>query len=227
MTKQHAFKLCLFYFVGYLFLFPVIELFLLDTFQGEFILRFLNAFEWFFYLGFPFLMIRLVYPWLKKEVYVFLEAPLQNLWTIVKTYGLMMITSIAFNLILLMIFGLENSENQAQLMEMYSSQPFKALFASLVFAPIVEELVFRGALFAPLRKHRFLLGVLLSSFSFGFLHVYQSLFQGNFSDLMFLFSYALLGSFMCRVYDETNSFVSSMLLHFLNNFISVILTFLI
>jgi membrane protease YdiL (CAAX protease family) len=101
------------------------------------------------------------------------------------------------------------------------------MFAALVFAPVVEELIFRGSLYAPFRKNQHLFGILLSSFAFGFLHVYQSLFTGNFMDLLFIFSYGLLGSFMCRVYDKTNSFFSCVLLHFLNNFISIILTFYI
>lgn len=227
MNKRQSLTLCLMYFAGYLILFPALEMMLMQLLDQEVSYFVLNAFEWIFYLAFPFVMIRSVMPWLKKEIFLFLEAPFKNLISVIKTYGLMMLSSIALNLILLLVFQLENSGNQSSLIELYSVQPFKVLFASLVFAPIVEELVFRGALFSGFRKHHHGFGVLLSSFAFGFLHVYQSLFAGDFKDLIFLFSYALLGSFMCKAYDETGSIAGSMSLHFINNFVSVIVTFML
>ncbi len=227
MNKRQSVTLCLMYFAGYLCLFPALEMLLLQMLSPEISYAVLNGFEWIFYLVFPFLMVKAVFPWLKREFFLFLEKPFQNLLSVIKTYGLMMLSSIALNLILLLVFGLENSGNQSSLIELYSVQPLKVLFASLIFAPVVEELVFRGALFSSFRKHHKLFGVLFSSFAFGLLHVYQSLFAGNFKDLLFLFSYALLGSFMCKAYDETGSIAGSMSLHFLNNLISVIVTFML
>ena len=227
MTKKQSFILCLSYFAGYLILLPAAELFLLEILDPDFAPRVLNAIEWGFYLAFPFFMLKTVYQWMKKEVYLFLNHPFKNLMTVLKTYGLMMISSIALNLVLMLVFQLENSGNQNSLIELYAVQPFKVVFAALIFAPIVEELVFRGALFSGFRKNRKALGYMISSFAFGFLHVYQSVFTGNFKDLLFIFSYALLGSFMCQAYDKTGSIAGSMLLHFVNNLISVLITFMI
>lgn len=227
MNKHSAKILIFLYFVGYLILFPVMEIGILKISDSEHVLKLMNLFEWLFYLFFPMVMISFVKPWLKKEVYLFLHHPFKNFLNIIKNYGLMMLTSILVNMLLLLVFGLENSGNQNQLINLYAVQPVKVLYASLVFAPIVEELVFRGALYAPLRKQHHLAAVVFSSFMFGLLHVYQSLFSGNFKDLLYILSYGLLGSFMCKTYDETNSFTSSMLLHFLNNAISVVLTFII
>lgn len=227
MNKSQSLRLCALYFIVYLFLFPVFEMGLLKALDSSVAYRFLNAFEWAFYLSFPFVMLAQVKDWIRREFYLFFEKPFQNLVCLLKNYGLMMASSIALNLVLLMLFQLENSGNQSQLIEMYAQQPMKVLYASLIFAPIVEELVFRGALFSPFRKKQKVVGYLVSSLAFGFLHVYQSLLAGNFMDVLFLFSYGLLGSFMCKVYDETDSMVSSMGLHFLNNLISVILTFMI
>ena len=227
MNKQQSITLCFLYCFIYLIGFPLFEMTVLSLFQSDFTIRFLNAFEWAFYLSFPMIMLKQVYHWIRKEFYIFLNKPFKNLIAILKNYGLMMLSSICLNMILLLVFRLENSGNQTQLIEMYASQPWKVIYASLVFAPIVEELVFRGALFSPFRKKNIYAGYLISSAAFGFLHVYQSLFSGNFKDLLFILSYGLLGSYMCKTYHETDSIISSMMLHFINNFISVILTFMI
>ena len=227
MSKQQS-KTLLFLYCGiYLFLFPLIENGLVKLFDSNLIVPVLNVVEWGFYLAFPAVMISVVWPWFRREFYLFFQNPFKNLIHILKNYGLMMVSSITVNLILVLVFGLEQSGNQSSIIQLYAQQPLKVMFAALVFAPVVEELVFRGSLYAPFRKNQHLFGILLSSFAFGFLHVYQSLFTGNFMDLLFIFSYGLLGSFMCRVYDKTNSFFSCVLLHFLNNFISIILTFYI
>ena len=227
MNKHLSIKLCLSYFVGYLILLPVFELCLAKLLDPQIVYRVLNAIEWGFYLAFPLFMIQSAFSWLKKEFYIFLAHPFKNVLKIVKTYGLMMLSSIALNLVLMLLFQLENSGNQSYLIDLFSKQPIKVIYAALIFAPIVEELVFRGALFSGFRKNQRLKGYLISSFAFGFLHVYQSLFSGNFKDLLFIFSYALLGSYICKAYDETGSMIGSMFLHFLNNLISVVVTFML
>ena len=227
MSKQQSKTLVFLYCGIYLFLFPLIENGLVKLFDSNLIVPVLNVVEWGFYLAFPVIMISAVWSWFRREFYLFFQNPFKNLIHILKNYGLMMVSSITMNLILVLVFGLEQSGNQSSIIQLYAQQPLKVMFAALVFAPVVEELVFRGSLYAPFRKNQHLFGILLSSFAFGFLHVYQSLFTGNFMDLLFIFSYGLLGSFMCRVYDKTNSFFSCVLLHFLNNFISIILTFYI
>lgn len=227
MSKNQAKTLVLLYYGVYLVLYPLFVKGLLNLFDSQVIVPFMNAFEWLFYLLFPIIMISVAGPWLKREFFVYWQHPFRNFGHIVKTYGLMMVSSIAVNLVLVLVFHLDQSGNQSAIIELYSQQPLKVVFAALIFAPIVEELVYRGALYAPFRKHHHLFGILISSFLFGFLHVYQSLFNGNYMDLLYLFSYGLLGSFMCRAYDRTNSFFSCILLHFLNNFISIVLTFFI
>ena len=227
MSKQQSKTLVFLYCGIYLFLFPLIENGLVKLFDTKLIVSVLNVVEWGFYLAFPVIMISVVWSWFRREFYLFFQNSFQNLIHILKNYGLMMVSSITVNLILVLVFSLEQSGNQSSIIELYAHQPLKVMFAALVFAPIVEELVFRGSLYAPFRKNQHLFGLMLSSLAFGFLHVYQSLFTGNFMDLLFIFSYGLLGSFMCRVYDKTNSFFSCVLLHFLNNFISILLTFYI
>lgn len=61
-------------------------------------------------------------------------------------------------------------------------------FQSVVLAPILEELLFRGLVFRSLRDKSKWLAIFASSFLFGFLHIYSALFAGDLSQLIYLLS---------------------------------------
>ncbi len=92
-----------------------------------------------------------------------------------------------------------------------------AIFAMALFPAIGEELVFRGVVFQGLRS-RFndISAIMLSSFMFAIMH--QSLQQ-----LIYPF---ILGCIMGWVFLRTGSLVSSILLHFTNNFLVVTFVFI-
>ena len=81
--------------------------------------------------------------------------------------------------------------------------------------------MFRGLVFGSLSKKSNFIGVLVSSSLFGLVHVLSSVLSGNFADLWFFPTYALLGFFLNRAYIKSGSIVSSMALHFLNNAIGL------
>lgn len=114
--------------------------------------------------------------------------------------------------------GTEQSVNQGEIIASFQSQPFMTLFLTVIFAPLVEELVFRGALYRHLRmKLGFIPAGLISGLSFGMIHVISSLFAGNFSDLWYLINYAALGLVFCYAYEENDTIIAPMILHAMNN----------
>ena len=82
--------------------------------------------------------------------------------------------------------------------------------------------MFRGLVFGGLSKRSMVFAVIVSSSLFGLAHVYNSILSGNFADLWFFPTYALLGYFLNRAYIKSGSIVSSMALHFLNNAIGLL-----
>lgn len=86
---------------------------------------------------------------------------------------------------------------------------FIAVVAAVIFAPIVEEFIFRGYL---LNRWTLKLGpipaVLLSSGLFAFLHY----------DMLGAF---VFGVFLCLLYMKTRSLVGPIIVHFVNNLIAV------
>lgn len=87
--------------------------------------------------------------------------------------------------------------------------------ASIIFAPIFEELVFRGILFNRLKiRIGIIPAMLLSSFLFGIGH--------DFSGMTSAF---LFGICMCILYLKTDNILVPMSVHFINNVVAVILEF--
>lgn len=141
-----------------------------------------------------------------------------------KLYLLMMVVTIISNLIIMNLTQTTGSENQEQIVNILSNIPIYAILATLIMAPIVEEVIFRGIFYRKIRSVKaFGFPILFSSISFGFLHVAQSLFTGNWIDLVYVLIYSILGLFMVKIYEETAHISSAIFLHFLNNFVGIAL----
>lgn len=120
-----------------------------------------------------------------------------------------------------------NSENQISIIRNAKIAPLFIAFLSAFFAPILEETIFRGGVFSCLRKHHsYLFSMLISSFLFGFIHVMNSLFIGNFNDLIYLFLYMGLGMILSKSYEKSNSLLVSIGVHMGNNLVGLLGLFL-
>ena len=131
------------------------------------------------------------------------------------------ICSFAVNLVVIMLSGTTTSVNQGEIIEAVAIHPYLMMFSTLVYAPIVEEMLFRGVFYRALRSRmRVLPSALISALLFGFIHVMYSIFTGNFSDVIFLLSYSVIGFFMAMAYEISESIYGSMFFHCLNNAIA-------
>lgn len=92
-----------------------------------------------------------------------------------------------------------------------------SIFITCVIPAITEELLFRGIIFNGLRS-RFtdLQAIFLSAFMFALMHQ-------NLQQLVYPF---LLGSIMAWIVLRTGSLLSSMLVHFINNFLVILFAYL-
>ena len=97
-----------------------------------------------------------------------------------------------------------------------SYSPLFGLITIAVIPALFEEFAFRKVIYGHMRKHGTVIAAVFSSLLFGLMH--QNLTQG-----VFAFGMGLL---MCYVYEKTGRIAYTMLLHFLNNAISVLLPFI-
>lgn len=152
-----------------------------------------------------------------RSINVLAEHPLKTFKVILTTFSFMLFSSFVLNYVITYLSGLGDSANQSYIIDLFKDYPYLIIIQALVYAPIVEEIMFRGLIFGSLAKKSIPLAMFVSSLLFGLAHVYESLLSGNFADLWFIPTYAMLGYFLNRAYLKSGTIVSSMALHFMNN----------
>lgn len=225
LGKGRMLFLLLNYFLGYNFLFPILLRNI--TLWMHPLARSIP--EWMQYGVYIYMIVSCIiaaYP-LLKESWVQLR---QRRLKVVKSAFLLMLVyyfaSILLNLLLMQFTDTTTSANQSEIIQAVRISPWLTLFTTIVYAPIVEEIIFRGVFYRALRPRLHIREAgLISAFAFGFIHVMTSFFTGNFADLIYLFSYALIGFFLVVAYEENDSIFGSMLLHFINNAFAFFLLF--
>ena len=127
----------------------------------------------------------------------------------------------AVSIICVLILGsADASANQTALETMPSAY---LIFSALIFAPIVEELLFRGSIRRIIKND--VLFVIISGLIFGSLHVvmeptwFEFIFRG--------LPYVTLGMYFSYVYVRTENITVSMICHFIQNVLAVSMMFLI
>lgn len=120
------------------------------------------------------------------------------------------------------LFELEpRNLNQGTIDILMNETPWQMLLCSVVFAPIVEELLFRGLFFAPLYRKVPILAYAVSALLFAAVHVVGAIGILPWSEILLcLVQYLPPGIALGIVYQRTGNIFGPMLLHFAINFIA-------
>lgn len=145
--------------------------------------------------------------------------------SVLKNFSFVLLFSFFSSLIISFIVGPQTSVNQQTVVETLIANPLLMVVMTVFFAPIVEELVFRGALYQSFRsKTNYKMAMFISIFLFSFLHIIPGLVEnGNLTEFIYLIQYAGLSYFMIQAFEETGSIWGSISVHVLNNLLSVII----
>ena len=133
-------------------------------------------------------------------------------------FGVMMIS----NLIIIIILNKDISTNETLVRETFQISPFYMYLSGIIFAPIVEEIVFRGCI-KKIIPNKYLF-VLTSGLICGFIHIAGYI--NSPSDYLYLIPYSSLGFAFAYVYYKTDNIFTSMGLHFMHNGILLSLQFI-
>lgn len=117
------------------------------------------------------------------------------------------------NLLIAIFFTGANAGNEENVRSMISDAPIYMLFAVGIYAPFVEEMVFRKA-FREIFKSKYVY-IIMSGMVFGSLHVISSI--SSPSDLLYLIPYSALGIAFASLYYKTDNIFSSMIMHSIHN----------
>ncbi len=138
------------------------------------------------------------------------------------------VVNLGLGFIIELVVGSSSGANEEALAQMKEIAPWSLIFAAVIFAPIVEEIVFRGCLYEILEKDKHpLFPILISGAIFASIHVFAGLMGGNLLELVYFIQYFALGSLLGYFYYRTKNLPFCIAIHMLNNLISVLLMFLL
>lgn len=123
--------------------------------------------------------------------------------------GLMMVSNAAITI----VTNQEVASNEQAVKEMLVKFPFYTYMMAVIFAPIIEELVFRLG-FRHIFKNDFIF-ILISGLVFGGLHIIQS--ENLASELVYLIPYSIPGMIFAYVYTKSKNIFVPIGLHFIHN----------
>lgn len=220
---RHLLGMLAFYFIGYLIILPSILTkitLLLDPYAITFPPNVLLG----GYLVYLILMIYFSRKQLIKGWYNFNKDLKKSLLLIFKSMGFILFVNFVLSLLVSLIFHTNGSMNQQSIESQSHLYPALLMFVTCVFAPIVEECVFRGSLLEYFQYRNWnKSGLIISSLIFGFIHVMDTLLIGGISELGYWFVYTMIGIVLGRSYQRSQSLIVCILIHALNNFIACIL----
>ena len=131
-------------------------------------------------------------------------------------FGLMILT----NLIIVTLFPNSMATNQESINSIFSKAPIYMIISAVLFAPIVEETVFRLSIRNIFKNDKFF--ILISGFVFGALHVVSSF--NNFIDLIYILPYSIPGFFFAYALVKSKNIFVPISLHLFHNGFSMLVT---
>lgn len=134
-----------------------------------------------------------------------------------KYWGIMLLAVLGAGIIQIILGADGQSANQTGLEEL----PMLYLIPSaVIWAPIVEEAVFRGVFRRYIKND--VIFIILSGISFGLLHTFLSE-EGLYNIIIYSLNYAAMGAVMAYSYTKTNNIYTSMMVHAIQNTFGVLM----
>ena len=131
----------------------------------------------------------------------------------VKSLAVLFILSLSIKLA-----GVNNATNQETIQEIFNVKPIQIALLSIIYAPISEEIMFRG-IFRKFIDKKWLF-IISSGLLFGAAHVIDD-FQ-SVGELLYILVYGSLGCFLAAIYYKTNNLCTNMYFHFIQNSLSIV-----
>ena len=153
----------------------------------------------------------------------------KNLEYSFKHYFIGLIIMITSNLIITIFLKDAVAGNEEAVREMIDSVPLYMIFSVSLYAPFVEEIIFRHSIkdiFKSEKRNKLIssIYIFLSGFIFAGMHLLGQ--TTSILDYVFIIPYMSLGIVFALLYNKTNNIFSSISMHCLHNTFTVILYFI-
>ena len=154
-----------------------------------------------------------------------------NLFTSLEYYLVGLIIMLLSNKIIGYFFSGASANNENTIRLLIDKYPLYMLFSVAIYAPLVEETIFRRSLkdifnnFTNNNNITKYIYIISSGFIFALLHVIGS--ANNMIDYIYIIPYLSLGICFAMLYYKTNNLFSTIILHSFHNLIALLLYLLI
>jgi len=150
--------------------------------------------------------------WSLSAIYVPIMAAMFMIWG-----------SALLGILIQTLSGQSDSVNQNLLFEMFKENRLSIIVQAVIFAPIAEEIIFRGVIYRHFKKAgRYLVPLIVSTLLFASMHSLNAILTGQWIDLWFIPMYAFMSLILSFTYEKTQNLYSSIILHCINNSISIL-----
>ena len=136
-------------------------------------------------------------------------------------YGMMIAFNLILNSILLLVLPSESANpNNAAVMDLAELEYGKTAALAIFLAPLVEEPIFRGAIFGFLRRRSRVLGYAASMLLFSLYHIWGYALMDPLY-WIYLLQYLPVSWLLCRCYERCDSIWGSIFFHMTVNAVSI------
>ena len=147
-----------------------------------------------------------------------------------KYYVVGLILMIVTNLLIGLFFSSANANNEEAVREYINLYPLYMLFSVSIYAPFVEEMLFRKAIYncvLPYKQNIFTkyIYVILSGLIFASLHVVGQ--SDKLVDYIYIIPYLSLGVAFALLYYKSKNIFSTIMMHSLHNTVTILLYILV
>ncbi len=163
----------------------------------------------------------LIYAWgfLRRDFDPLADRPLAVICDVIGGYLIMTACNTLTAMLLTFAESTQNPNNEA-VIGLVSDSGGMMSATVIFFAPIVEEVLFRGGIFGFLRKYNRAAAYIVTVVAFSFYHLWAYVLQDT-SNLIYLAQYIPAGIILCRIYERDNTIWAPIGMHMLVNYISV------
>lgn len=170
-----------------------------------------------FYVVILSLMIGVFYKQLIHDFKIFKSYFKEYFVLILKTWGKALVLIMITTIIIQLTTNTTQANNQIALQNSFNSNPVFIALLAMFYAPIAEELMFRGVLRKFIKNKKIF--VIVSGVVFGLMHVIDD--SKTLAEFSYVFVYSILGIYLAGIYAKTNNLCTNIFMHFMQNTLSV------
>ena len=166
-------------------------------------------------------IVLVLWRFFRRDFDALCDRPVYLLFTVVAAYFFSRFGEALVDFLLSALSLTGTSDNNEAVIAMAKTSLGPTVAMSVFLAPIVEESIFRGAIFGTIRRRSRFWAYAVSIAAFCLYHVWQSVLTDP-QQFLYMLLYVPASFFLAYVYERTNSIWSSIFLHMLTNGVAML-----